>query len=355
LRNRCHLEALVRRSSCANWCRAAAPTASGEYVPLDVLGGDRGASACLRPVLVDVAQGGDSAWQVRLRPPHRRVVVEVGLAHGHEIVTNQLRRVRRQVVERSAERRRHDRRAVRGGIEQRIAPAFAAVHREIGVAAAPQRLELRVGPGLGANRHTRVRTYSGPRRRHRLLRGLRRPRVGLDHQHRIADVAERLEIHGEHVSRPLALLPLEHAVDDEVAGIDRQRRLVWRHFAVPVPGVDDVRQLEDRRAQIALEDGHVEVAWQPQLDDVAERGAPLRRHPIGFPDRHADRVAKRKREAGPLRRDAVEEMEVAVGTPADGRFDELVAHLPVVLHQIDDRHLDPGRVQGVHVARAARP
>ena len=43
-------------------------------------------------------------------------------------------------------------------------------------------------------------------------------------------------------------------------------------------------------------------------------------------------------------------MEVRLDLPADERLDQIVAHLPLVLHQIDDREPDAGGVQRVQIS-----
>jgi hypothetical protein len=213
-----------------------------------------------------------------------------------------------------------------------------------------QRFELRIAPRLGSDGDARLGTGLGARGRERGCRCRDRAGVGLDHQQRVVDVGKRPEICGQQISGSLALLPLEDAVEDDLVGRDG---VGAAHFSIPASRLHDVRQLEDRRAEAALEDRHVEVARQPHLHDVAERGAPLQRHRVGLPHRHADRVAQREREATPLRRDPVEDVKIAGRSAIDQRLDQLVADLSSVAHQVDRTHVDACRMQRVDVATSS--
>jgi len=197
---------------------------------------------------------------------------------------------------------------------------------------------------MDRNRGFRVRLR--PRGGQRRLSGSRGVGIGLDDEPRVANAGKRTKIRGQQVHRTLALLPLEDAVEDHFLRRDLQRV----DPAIAAVRLHDMRQLEDWRAQAALKHRHVEIARQPDFHHVAERGAPLQRHRVGFPHGHADRVPQRKGEAAPLRRNPVEDMKIAGSSPVDKRLHELVADLRPVARQVDGRDADSGGVQRVHVA-----
>src|SRR5262249_44969642 len=95
-------------------------------------------------------------------PPHVRVIINVALVNGRQLVSDQVVVVRAQVFERSRIAGRHYRLSPADRLEERIAPAFAPVEIYITVPTSLERLALSIDPRFATQMNARSGTCVSP-------------------------------------------------------------------------------------------------------------------------------------------------------------------------------------------------